>query len=117
MFPPLALPITAPLHRLTIVHRLNRASILAICLARSHIHIFEKPHTQGQRQAQFTFDRVFGGNAPQDEIYEYAARPIVEGALSLCLLALEVTLCCEQEPKCLHHARHIVHARLVMISS
>lgn len=34
---------------------------------------------QGQRRAQFTFDRIFDGNATQDDLYEYAARPIVEG--------------------------------------
>eukprot|EP00043_Microstomoeca_roanoka_P025719 m.9628 g.9628 ORF g.9628 m.9628 type:complete len:990 (-) comp5785_c0_seq1:25-2994(-) len=35
----------------------------------------------GQRQASFTFDRVFDGLSSQDEVYEYAARPIVEDVL------------------------------------
>ncbi|EGD74443.1 hypothetical protein PTSG_12363 [Salpingoeca rosetta] len=35
----------------------------------------------GQRQAQFTFDRVFDGDSSQDDVYEYAARPIVEDVL------------------------------------
>lgn len=37
---------------------------------------------QGQRKAAFTFDRVFDGNSTQEEVYEYCAKPIVEGAVA-----------------------------------
>ena len=34
----------------------------------------------GSRKAAFTFDRVFPLNSTQEDVYGYAARPIVEGA-------------------------------------
>lgn len=34
---------------------------------------------QGQRKAAFTFDRVFAPDCTQEEVYQYAAKPIVEG--------------------------------------
>ena len=35
---------------------------------------------QGQRKAAFTYDRVFDFNSTQEAVYDYAAKPIVEGA-------------------------------------
>eukprot|EP00053_Salpingoeca_punica_P009452 m.84665 g.84665 ORF g.84665 m.84665 type:complete len:962 (+) comp15031_c0_seq2:203-3088(+) len=35
----------------------------------------------GQRKAAFTFDRAFGPDSTQDEVYNYAAKPIVEDVL------------------------------------
>lgn len=39
---------------------------------------------QGQRKAAFTFDRVFGPDSHQEEIYNYAAKPVVEGESCAC---------------------------------
>ena len=36
---------------------------------------------QGQRKAAFTFDRVFGPESRQEEVYDFAAKSIVEGKL------------------------------------
>lgn len=35
----------------------------------------------GQRKAAFTFDRVFGPDSIQEELYNYAAKPVVEDVL------------------------------------
>jgi hypothetical protein len=35
---------------------------------------------QGERPAAFTFDRVFNMETTQQEVYDYAAKDVVEGA-------------------------------------
>jgi hypothetical protein len=35
--------------------------------------------SQGERKAAFTFDRVFSPESTQEEVYEFSAKPIVEG--------------------------------------
>jgi hypothetical protein len=46
---------------------------------------------QGQKKPQmFNFDRVYPGNASQEEIFEFAGKPIVDIFLQVCLNRLLV---------------------------
>eukprot|EP00055_Hartaetosiga_balthica_P005059 m.14228 g.14228 ORF g.14228 m.14228 type:complete len:937 (-) comp4276_c0_seq1:155-2965(-) len=42
---------------------------------------FTSAAVDGQRKAQFTFDRIFTDASTQEDVYEYAAKPIVEDVL------------------------------------
>jgi hypothetical protein len=42
--------------------------------------LFSPCHSQGERPAAFTFDRVFNMETTQQEVYDYAAKDVVEGA-------------------------------------
>lgn len=67
--------------RLRPENKIEQESGADSCISYSDTTIKIKLQDRNEEVHDFTFDRICGSKAPQQEVFEYAARPVVEGVL------------------------------------